>query len=242
MMSWRIKFVLIGLLLISPFSSFPQSIQNFSYKIIGTNIELIYDLTGEINDKFYISLYSSLDEFNLPLRQVAGDVGKGIKTGINNRIIWSAKEELGNFKGHISLKLKSSLIPPTVFTNPVSGTRFRRGKTYELTLTGREGGENMKFELYKGSAKVKDLTLSAMNSNYTWEIADDLKPGKDYKIKTTVEGKMIFSSNFQIAPKIPLILKAVPFFLVGGVVAILSGVSSSESSTNNDIDDPFLPE
>ena len=244
----KTKAILFILLLAGPFfESFSQTqnIENFTYKVTGNNVEVIYDLTGEVNEEYNIELYSSNDNFSIPLKEVTGDVGKGMKSGRNKQIVWASKIELGAFKGRISLKLKSSPISAPEFTYPADGSLLRRGKNHELTLTGTNGRKNLRFELYKGQYKVKNLTTLAMNSNYSWDIASDLQPGKDYSIKTRADGKIITSANFQIAPKFPLMLKVVPFFIVGGIVAILgsSGSSTTPPQTiNNDIADPFSPE
>ena len=242
-MKLRDRSILLLLLLQFTVNCFSQNVQNFSYKIVSTKVEVSYDLVGEVNDVFNIALFSSIDDFQRPLQQVSGDVGENIQSGTGKFIIWDARQELGDFKGNISLRLKTTLIPFIAFTNLTSRTRFRRGKRYELTWTGGTGSENIQFELYKGQTKIEDIQTVPNNGKWDWDIPKDLKSGKGYKIKTTSGGRAGFSPVFRISPKIPLVLKALPIALVGGVVyIIISSGSIGDTPENNDIADPFLPE
>ena len=241
-MKLRDRSILLLLLLQFTVNCFSQNVQNFSYKIVSTKVEVSYDLVGEVNDGFNIALFSSIDDFQRTLQQVSGDVGENVKTGSDKLIIWDARQELGDFKGNISLRLITTLIPCIEFTNLTSGTRFKRGKRYELTWTGGSDSD-IQFELYKGLTKVEDLQAVPNDGKWEWDIPKDLKSGKDYKIKSTADGRTGFSPVFRISPKIPLVLKALPIALVGGVVyIIISSGSTGDAPENNDIADPFLPE
>src|SRR6478609_4866269 len=55
-------------------------------------------------NNYQVSLYSSKDNFAAPLTRVTGDVGNEVKPGPQRKIEWNALQELGNYKGPISLE------------------------------------------------------------------------------------------------------------------------------------------
>src|SRR5579859_7040192 len=88
-----------------------QSVKNIVAKSSADGkVVVTYDLVGTTADqKFSIDLFSSHDNFNLPLSKVNGDVGKNISSGTGKRIEWDASE-LGEFKGDINLKVKGEAV------------------------------------------------------------------------------------------------------------------------------------
>ena len=75
-----------------------QKIAVKKIEMAGEKIIVHYDLDdGNPNNEYQISLYSSRNAFNAPLAKVSGDVGAEVKLGLNKKIIWNAKEELGPY-------------------------------------------------------------------------------------------------------------------------------------------------
>src|SRR5687768_2008161 len=91
------------LLLLSCCATFAQKIAVKKIEMAGDKIIVHYDLDdGNPNNEYQISLYSSRNAFGTPLAKVSGDVGGEVKLGLNKKIIWNVKEELGPFKGKLS--------------------------------------------------------------------------------------------------------------------------------------------
>ncbi|MDH5604445.1 MAG: hypothetical protein OEY51_10910, partial [Cyclobacteriaceae bacterium] len=86
----------------------------FSQDVNITRMELLtdgavavyYDLTDENTEKKYaLHLYSSIDNYIQPLEKVEGDIGVDLFVGKNKRLVWRAKEELGeDFTGDVALE------------------------------------------------------------------------------------------------------------------------------------------
>ena len=86
-----IAFILMG------FAGFGQSVTNINPKLIGDKIEVAYNITGaRFYQVFNVYLYVSRDQgqtFEGPLKEVSGDVGKGISDG-RRAITWEVMKEM----------------------------------------------------------------------------------------------------------------------------------------------------
>ena len=86
-----IAFIFLG------FAGFGQSVNDIKPKLIGDKIEVSYAITGaKFYQVFNVYLYVSRDQgqtFDGPLKEVSGDVGKGISDG-RHSIIWEAMKEM----------------------------------------------------------------------------------------------------------------------------------------------------
>jgi hypothetical protein len=75
--------------------------------------------------------------------------------------------------------------------------------------------------LYKDGEKVTSFPNIANVGHYTLTIPSSVKPGKGYSFKITDtknKDQIVNTSTFAVKRKIPLLLKAVPVVLVGGLV------------------------
>ncbi|MEN8250057.1 MAG: Ser-Thr-rich GPI-anchored membrane family protein [Bacteroidota bacterium] len=198
-----------------------QKISDFKYKLVGEKIEIVYSLGGKSSDRYEVSLYSDLDDYATPLALVTGDVGYDIVPGRNKKITWNVKEELGEYKGAFSLKLKTKFIPFVVFDIP-KDSKFKRG-TIKVIHWEASKPDTLKLELYLGARRISNLTvLSPSINNYTWEIPKDLELIHGYKIKATGIERIAYSESFTIKRKVPLAAWVVPAaVVVGSAVAVL---------------------
>src|SRR5258706_12104077 len=88
-----------------------QSIQNVKATFQDGKATIVYDLTsGKTNQKYSLELFSSHNNFSTPLASLSGDIGKSITSGTGKKIIWNAAEELGEYHGDITFRVKGSLI------------------------------------------------------------------------------------------------------------------------------------
>jgi hypothetical protein len=215
-----------------------QDITDFSYNLINDRIEISYSLSGNINSRYNINLYASLDGFTIPLVLVTGEIGKGIIPGKNKKVVWQAKKELGEFKGGLSLKLRAREIPFLNF-HIEKGARFKRDKKQRLSWDKNGEEENIKLELYQNNAKIGDLGTVSSGNNFEWSIPKDLKSGKNYRIRGSGSQRYAESEIFSIKRRVPLLIWLAPAVVIGGVVTVL--VSSSDDNGNDTIPDPVGP-
>ncbi len=233
--------IILLFILISTQEIYGQAIENLGYKVAGTKVTITYDLPGDTTRWYNVEVFSSYDGFTEALHYVRGDAGKNIIPGYEKTILWDAKQELGRFKGNISLRVKATYIPFIEFTN--IGSKFRRGRDYDITWTGGPEDGKVTFELYEGETKISRLGGVANTGVWNWDISKKAKTGKYYRIRAFNDRRSEFSSLFRISPKIPWAIKALPLLVAGGVVAaILVSNPPGDKPADNQIVDPFLPE
>src|SRR6478609_1551450 len=122
------------------------------------DVHVSYNLKDDrVDRKYSLYLYASADNYIQPLQKVGGDVGVNLTVGENKKLIWRAKEELGEtYKGSVSLELKGSIYVPFIALDGFDDYKsFKRGKPYDVTWTGGRGDNVLSFELYQGENKVK---------------------------------------------------------------------------------------
>ena len=108
--------------------------------------------------------------------------------------------------------------------------------------------ENNRF-----SAHVRHYHRSGASERRTWDQwvdGEDAKPGSYYKLKISDSrnnDEVVYTPNFKVVPKVPLLIKAiVPLAVIGGVVAALGGGGGGEpggsnGTTSTEIPLPALP-
>jgi len=209
----------------------------------GDNIVLYYELTDSINNRAYtINVYTSLDNYINPLTRVTGDVGLEIKPGGNRKIIWNAKEELGaSFDGEVALEVRGKIYIPFVKLDGFGDyQKFKRLRNYKITWTGGRGNSVLNFDLYRGEKKITTFPNIANVGQYTLRLDGNVRPGKNYRLKVSDaknKDDVVWTENFTIKRKTPLLLKMLPILGVGYLATTLAGKSTS----NNDIVDPPTP-
>jgi len=220
--------------------------QQFSIKrleVAGDKINLYYDLTDTIASRTYtITLFSSNDSFISPVQKASGDIGLEVKPGLNKKIIWNVKEELGSaFEGKVGLEVRGRLYIPFVRLDGLNKS-FKRLRPVEITWTGGTQQNILNFDLYRGEEKVTSFPNIANVGHYTLTMPTSVKPGKGYKFKITDirnKDQIVYSAPFRVNRRIPLLLKAAPLALAGAVAYL---IISNKKSPRRDIPDPITPE
>jgi len=218
------------LLALSCFSFFAVSAQVVIIKkveLAGEKIIVHYDLEdSNPNNEYKLDLYSSADNFRAPLIKVKGDIGPEVKPGTGRRAEWSIREELGGYKGKISLEIRGKVYIPFVKLQNFDTERsYKRGKSYGLSW--KPGNSNsINIELYKGGQRISGEMNQPNNGGHTFFIPAQSKKGSDYRIKITDTkntDEVLYTSNFKVKPKVPLLAKVLPVAVVGGLVYALAG-------------------
>jgi hypothetical protein len=181
------------------------------------------------NHNYKVSLYSSKDNFVAPLVKVTGDVGPEVKPGAVRRIEWNVNQELGEFKGTISVEVRAGVFVPFVSLNAFNAKiKYKRGKTYPLLWTSGNMGGQIDIDLYYGQNRV-DTDRGVPNSGkYEYSIPGGVRPGSNYRLRftnTRNRDEFIDSPSFSIVPKYPTALKAGGLLLIaGGVWFIINNI------------------
>jgi hypothetical protein len=230
------------------FALHPCCSQDFSVQRIESSqgkINIYYDLLDSVAGRSYtLNVYSSKDNFLAPLTQVEGDAGLEVKPGAKKKIVWNAVNELGpEFDGKISLEVRGKVYVPFVrFERFEEYKALKRGRTYSINWTGGSTQNILHFELYKGNKKVGvNFTDVANTGKYKMVLPTNVKPGSNYRFKisdTKNKDEIVYTGDFKIKRKVPLVFKVIPVLAVGAAIYILAG---SESKTNSRIPDPVEP-
>lgn len=235
-------FSLSVLIVAMPIVALPQDITNFSYKLVGEKIEILYHLSGQSSDRYKVELFNSLDNYKKPMELVMGDIKGEIIPGKNKKIVWEAKNELGEFKGGLALRLKTEFVPFIMFTIP-AGEKYIMGKEYTITWQG--DASNLMLDIYLNNKNIGEIGTVSKGQEYSWKIPKkSFKKGKTYTIKGTAKGRTATSSPFTIKKKTSVVVWLIPIAVAGGVFAILSGGSDGggENPTNSTIPEPLGPD
>jgi len=213
-------------------------------ELAGEKIIVHYDLEdSNPGNEYQIQLYSSQSNFNTALTKVRGDVGNEIKPGYDKKIEWNIREELGPYKGRLSLEVRGRVFMAVARINSIAdGDKFKRGKSH--LVNWRPGNSNpVNIELLKSGQPVSTELNQPNNGAFSLFIPAHSKVGKDYSLRITDtknSADFVESKPFAVQRKVPLGLKVLPVVAVGAAVALLSGGGTTGSS--DEIPDPPHPE
>lgn len=233
---------LIAVLLVAAWSAHAQTVSIKRVELAGEKIIVHYDLEdSNPANQYQIQLYASQNNFATALTKVSGDVGDEVKPGSDKKIQWNIREELGPYKGRLSLEIRGRAFVPVARINSVSaGEKLKRGKSH--TLTWKPGNNNnVTIQLLKGDQPVTTQNNQPNNGSYTFFLPTHTVVGKDYSIRITdsSDGRNSATSpTFSITRKVPLLLKVVPIIAVGGVAAFLAGSGGGGGGGDNGGDTP----
>jgi hypothetical protein len=221
-----------------------QNVTIGKVELAGEKIIVHYSLQdSNPSNEYQLNLFCSNDNFSSALTKVSGDVGNEVKPGIDKKVEWKIRDEYGPFKGKISLELRGKVYVPFVKLQGFDvNKKYKRGKPMDLGW--RIGSTNpINIELLKGSQRVMGENNLQNNGNHTLYIPPSAKPGKDYRLKIsdTRTNDVIYTSNFAIKPKLPLLIKILPILAIGGGATVLLGGKKDSGSGVNPIELPPLP-
>ena len=210
------------LLLLISTSLAAQRIENIRAEVFGEGEKVVitYDITGATQgQKFKVTVYGSHNNYAAPLTLVSGDVGRDreVTGGPNKRVEWSAKSELRDYSGDVTFEVRAELVAASFFIQqPTLGTKYRRGKTAEITWQGGTPGENVRLDLLKDGNVISQIASTQNSQRYSWPLQKSMSKGSGYQVRLSGESGTVTSGNFKVKSKTPFIVKALPFLAVGG--------------------------
>lgn len=219
--------------------SFAQNLDIDFIEFTGRNVVVHYTLDDGANSnrQFLVQLYSSQDNFSVPLTKVTGDVGSEVSSGVDKKIIWDVTKELGNYKGTISLELRGRVYVPFVKIKDITeGQVFKRGKNYPVNWTSGNLSGQVNIELFNEDEERMWGENNVPNvGKFDWYIQANIKKGSNYRLKFTNakdRNDVVYSAPFTIKPKIPFIAKAGAVVVVAAVVGVV--ITNSGKSSGSD--------
>lgn len=190
----------------------------------GKKVFIFYNLLDSTRGRHYsVNLYASRDNYLNPLQKISGDAGLDLLPGSNRKIEWNAAEEMGaDFEGKVGLELRAKIYIPFIRLEGFEDfKKFKRDKAIELTWTGGRPQNILNFDLYKQGERITTFPNIPNVGNYSLTFPQSIKPGKDYTFRisdTKNKDEVVNTGEFVIVRKIPLLVKAVPVVLIGGVI------------------------
>jgi hypothetical protein len=241
----RLKLNFLWFILITAINSaFSQELDSISMSVENDVVVVKFDFVdGEPEEVYELYLYSSHDNFQKPLQLTAGDVGKGIKVGVGKTIYWNAKEELGNFKGDLSLKIKGDKYVPIVqYQNIHERLKTKRGEPFEIHWAASDKTEKVALKILRNGVPVMTPEIVENTGTFTWMIPMNAKAGKGYTVQISDTDNLLreeTSAVFSVTRKLPLVFKILPAVAVaGGIAAILM---TREDPENGIPEPPLTP-
>ena len=199
-----------------------QQISNISASQLNeTTVRVNYDLKGEVPGQlFKVDLFSSANQFSLPLEYVDGYVGEDVEAGINKFIDWDISKELVAFEGELVFEVRATLTFTPIMVAFPQNTKVARGKQHEISWQGTNTGENVDIQLYRNGSRVATIASTINDGFYEWDVPSSTKPGKGYsvRISSTSSSQSDTGEEFSIKRKIPMLLKLVPIAIITPVV------------------------
>ena len=228
----------LTILLAGPLLGQAQEFKISKVELTPETIILHYDLIDTTKNRAYVvNVFSSKDQFINPLQKVRGDRGIEVRPGMNKRIEWNAKEELGaDFEGGFELEIRGRVYIPFITFENLDGAVIKRGVKKKLTWTGGTK-QYLNFNLYKDGKQVDVFTNISNTHEYDLLLPKNIKPGKGYYFVVSDsknKDQVMKSPGFQIKPKIPLALKAIPFLAIGAVIYFWPDKKSNELAAPQD--------
>ena len=248
-------YLIVVSLLVFFFSNLTQSqsVQNAHISFDGKNVIILYDLISNGNNQqFEVAIYSSHNNYNVPLTLVNGDVGEDIVSGTQKKVTWEATKELpSNFNDDLSIKIKARVTSlPNYEISPLSNNAFKRGSELQLNWNGGSTSDKIKIDLLKNNILQQSIVETQNKGSFNWQIPDKQKPGSTYSLRissVTNPNNKTTTNFFKIKPKIPVWLKVGLPVVIGATVGILvsGGSGGGEGSTTNneskDLPGPITP-
>lgn len=232
-MNLKLNFLLF-LCLGTFFGVHGQELDSVSMKLENDMVVVRYDfLEGEPDQIYELFLFCSHDNFQKPLQLTTGDIGKGIRVGAGKVIYWNARQELGNFKGDISLKIKGEIYTPMVqYLNVYENLKLKQGSQFEFQWKANDKSDKVLLKIQRHGVPVAAPLIVDNQGSYTWTIPRDASAGKGYTVQVTdinnpLRGET--SNTFSIKRRVSIGYKIIPPLLVaGGIAAIFLAGSESE--------------
>jgi len=250
------RVLCLATFVVSTFFAEGQTLSGLMVSFDGEKLSITYDLNdSDPNQKYKVLIYSSNDDYTNPLSLAIGDFGESVLPGKKKRVIWDAKSTLPqDFDKDVLIKLKATkILAPALNMKPLTYNIYKKGKKIEIGWLGGNPSDKLNIDLYRSQngqlqlvkSIAKDVENKQGSQHFSWAMPKNTKAGKKYFIrvsKTDKPSDLTSSQFFDIKPRTPFIVKALPFLAAGAAVVLLScGSKESPPPTSSELPGPTKP-
>ncbi len=206
----------------------------------GSKMIFYYNIDGgNKSNQYSVKLLSSKDGYTNALINVTGDIGQEVKPGGTKKIIVDIQQEFGeDFDESINFQIVGTVYKPFIKLS-TSYKTMRRGKAYLFSWTGGLDDEIINIELIKENKIISKVASINNTQRYQLKLPMGSKLGSKYKLRlfsSTDESRILYTEEFSIKRKIPLVAKVLPAFVIGAVYVVIS-----QPKKINKLPDPIKP-
>jgi len=215
-------------------SSFAQTFENIRTQKDEDKIIIVYDLVSiDPGSKVTVRVYSSLDDYKMPINNATGDIGP-VLPGPNKRIIWQVGKAITNDYKAVLFKFESQSSAGWKVVSPTA-KGMKRGKNNLIQWQGGLPGDDVTIQLLKpGFDEVQQIAQVKNTGTYKWN-TPRLKPGNGYVLRINSLDNSI-EHRFSIKRRVPLGYYCIPF--IGAAVYLVIMNSDPDS---DELPDAPLP-
>ena len=224
----KTRTFIIGLFCLMATVSRGQEFSIRTTEITADEVIVHYDLLDTTRNRTYtVFVYSSRDNFLTPLTKLSGDVGIEVRPGVNRRIVWSSKEELGaTFDGEVELEIRGRVYIPFIRFEGFQEISVRkRTVPFLVKWSGGTRQNILDFQLWRGNKLVYTFPNIPNAYEYKLVIPRSVRPGEDYYLRITDtknKEQVVTTPKFIVKRKIPLLVKVLPVLGVGYLAYVLT--------------------
>lgn len=195
------KLLLTGIFLLFLYHLSPgQKFENIVAHINNNIVTVSYDLVSPFGiGSYQVDIYSSHNNYSVPLTMVRGDVGSNISSGNRKTISWDIASELGQYDGTMNFELRGrnesrgSQQPADSYSklsvvSPNAATKYKVGQSYRITWSGGNPNSHVDVDLYNKNDKrhiAKIGTNWPNNGSMAYTFPKTIKGSGKYYIKIT---------------------------------------------------------
>jgi hypothetical protein len=235
------RWLLSALPLIFSQAVHSQSIENVRAQMQDKTVLITYDLTGNSDQKFNISVYGSHNNYASPLRLVSGAVGEGLTAGKSKIIEWRVGEELVTYVGQVVFRLKGDVMAgPLKLQSPSANSAVKLGKTKEIKWTGGKPSATTRIDLLQEGRVIRSIHEGTNTGTFAWTVPKDVAKGK-YDLRLTAGSETAQTIPLEIKKALPLWMVLAPIAVVGGV-AVIFLLPDKQPPTSGDLPDAPNPD
>ena len=212
---------------------FAQRISNVRASSIDNQVKIIYDFdTKDTITKYKVQLFSSLDNFVIPLNSCSGSIGDTIMSGTNKTIIWSSNRAGLNYEGLVSFEVRAHKYIPLKFTNTFKDS-YRSGKKINVSYVGYIHNSQSYFVLNDGTDTIRIAENPSSSKKSVVILPKKLAGNFNLKLVNPINEQVAVSTNFIIKKNKYLMVKiGLPTLALCGLgVYYLINKSTTETDT-----------
>ncbi|MEZ4827507.1 MAG: Ser-Thr-rich GPI-anchored membrane family protein [Bacteroidia bacterium] len=184
-----------------------------------------------------MDIFAITPKDTIRLTKVYGDIGDSISVG-DHSVVWNAIGESGRFRGPVKFRVRA--IPSFLINDPREDLTAKRGNPFTFSWYGGNSYlDDLSLVLYQYDNALDTIHVVTQADKYTWQVPDDLPPGKGYRVRIVGTGKTgidVFTHDFIIARKIPL------YYIIAPAAALVGGTAAFLVLRRKELPPPIDPE